>query len=253
MKAIELNNISVRFLLFREKITSFKEYLVKFLKGGIHYDELWALQDISLSVEKGESVGIIGRNGAGKTTLLKVISGILKPIKGTVRVNGKVVPLLELGAGFDPELTGLENIFLNGAIMGFSKKEMMKKVKRIVEFAELENFLDVPVKNYSSGMFMRLAFSIAIDVEPEILLVDEVLAVGDVGFQKKCLAKLEEFRKKNVTLIYVSHSLDSVKEMCERVVWLEKGRIKMEGKPDVVVKEYMKSFEGDSFMSSVNP
>ena len=242
MNVIELEDVSVRFFVFKERYLTFKEYFVNLVKGRLKYDELWALRGVSLSIKKGEYVGLIGRNGAGKTTLLKVIAGILRPSSGKVRVEGRVVPLMELGAGFDPELTGRENIYLNGAIMGLSRKEMEKRAERIIEFSELGDFIDMPVKNYSSGMFMRLAFSVAMDVDPDILLVDEVLAVGDQGFQQKCKQRLEELKKKGITMVFVSHSMEDVKRLCPRTVWLESGMVKMDGPTEEVVEAYLQTF-----------
>ncbi len=243
MKVIELENVSVRFFLFKERIYSAKEYFIKLLKRQLRYEELWALKNVSLEIEKGEYVGLIGRNGAGKTTLLKVIAGILRPTAGRVKVKGRIVPLMELGAGFDPELTGRENIYLNGSIMGLTRSQMDEKVQGIIEFSELKDFIDVPVKNYSTGMFTRLAFALAIDVEPDVLLIDEVLAVGDVGFQKKCQAKLEEFHSRGVTMVLVSHSMEEIRRLCHRVIWLEGGEIKMDGSPDEVIPSYIEYVE----------
>ena len=201
-------------------------------------EEFWALKDVSFSVKKGEVVGLIGSNGAGKSTLLKVVSGVMKPTKGKVTVNGVISPMIELGAGFDSELTARENIFLNGAILGYSKEFLESKFEEIVEFSELRDFLDVPVKNFSSGMTAKLAFSIATIVNPEILIVDEILSVGDIKFQEKSKNKMLEMIKGGTTVLYVSHSLDSIKQLCDRVVWLEHGKIVKMGDTKEICKEY---------------
>ncbi len=204
--------------------------------------DFWALKDINIDIKKGESVGIIGINGSGKSTLLKLIAGVMIPTKGSVKVDGRIGPLIELGAGFHPELSGRDNIFLNGTILGLSKKEINKKFDEIVEFAELEEFIDTPVKHYSSGMFMRLGFSIAININPDILLVDEILAVGDIGFQKKCLNKLNEFHKKGITVVVVSHSLDIVSQFCQRAILIDQGRQVIVDVPKKVIKKYEKIY-----------
>ena len=212
-----------------DRIQSIKEYVVQLLRGKIKYEEFWALKNVSFEVERGEVVGIIGHNGAGKSTLLKVISGILKPTGGSLEVHGNVVPMLELGSGFDHDLTGRENIFLNGSILGYSEKYLKEKYEQIVEFSELGKFIDVPIRNYSSGMLMRLAFSIATVVQPEILIVDEILAVGDAAFQEKSKARMLELMGGGTTVLFVSHSLEQIREMCDRVIWLEHGQIKAIG------------------------
>ena len=226
---ISLNNISVKYMISYDKITSMKEYIISSLKRKIKYEEFWALKNISFEVKKGEVLGIIGHNGAGKSTLLKVISGILKPTTGTVNVEGNIVPMLELGSGFDFDLTGRENIFLNGAILGYSKEFLEDKYDEIVEFSELGKFIDLPIRNYSSGMMMRLAFSVATVVNPEILIVDEILAVGDEDFQRKSRARMMELMSGGTTVLFVSHSLDQIREMCHRVVWIEHGEIQAIG------------------------
>ena len=228
---IKAENVSVKYLMAYDRIKSMKEYLVQLVKGNIQYEEFWALQDVSFEVKKGEVLGIIGHNGAGKSTLLKVISGILKPTSGGVQVNGTVVPMLELGSGFDFDLTGRENVFLNGAILE-------EKYGEIVEFSELGQFIDVPLRNYSSGMVMRLAFSIATVVQPDILIVDEILAVGDADFQEKSKRRMLELMGGGTTVLFVSHSLGQIQEMCDRVLWLEKGRLKMAGKTETVCAMY---------------
>jgi len=238
---IKVENISVRFLISHDKIQSMKEYIVKMLKRQVKYEEFWALQNISIEIMKGEVIGIIGRNGAGKSTLLKVISGILKPTEGTVTCQGNIVPMLELGSGFDYDLTGRENIYLNGAILGYSKSLLEEKYNEIVEFSEIEKFIDVPIRNYSTGMLMRLAFSIATVVKPEILIVDEILSVGDENFQIKSKARMMELMNGGTTVLFVSHSLEQVKEMCNRVIWMERGTIKMIGETEEVCELYKKS------------
>lgn len=235
---IKAENVSVKYLMAYDRIKSMKEYLVQLVKGNIQYEEFWALQDISFEVKKGEVLGIIGHNGAGKSTLLKVISGILKPTSGSVQVNGTVVPMLELGSGFDFDLTGRENVFLNGAILGYPEQFLKEKYGEIVEFSELGQFIDVPLRNYSSGMVMRLAFSIATVVQPDILIVDEILAVGDADFQEKSKQRMLELMGGGTTVLFVSHSLGQIQEMCDRVLWLEKGRLKMAGKTETVCAMY---------------
>ena len=235
---IKAENVSVKYLMAYDRIKSMKEYLVQLVKGNIQYEEFWALQDISFEVKKGEVLGIIGHNGAGKSTLLKVISGILKPTSGSVQVNGTVVPMLELGSGFDFDLTGRENVFLNGAILGYPEQFLKEKYGESVEFSELGQFIDVPLRNYSSGMVMRLAFSIATVVQPDILIVDEILAVGDADFQEKSKRRMLELMGGGTTVLFVSHSLGQIQEMCDRVLWLEKGRLKMAGKTETVCAMY---------------
>ena len=235
---IRANDISMRYLMTYDHIQSIKEYIVQMLRGKIKYEEFWALKNVSFEVERGEVVGIIGHNGAGKSTLLKVISGILKPTGGELEVHGNVVPMLELGSGFDHDLTGRENIFLNGSILGYSEKYLKEKYEQIVEFSELGKFIDVPIRNYSSGMLMRLAFSIATVVQPEILIVDEILAVGDAAFQEKSKARMLELMSGGTTVLFVSHSLEQIREMCDRVIWLEHGQIKAIGATKEICDAY---------------
>ena len=235
---IRSNDISMRYLMTYDRIQSIKEYIVQMLRGKIKYEEFWALKNVSFEVERGEVVGIIGHNGAGKSTLLKVISGILKPTGGSLEVHGNVVPMLELGSGFDHDLTGRENIFLNGSILGYSEKYLKEKYEQIVEFSELGKFIDVPIRNYSSGMLMRLAFSIATVVQPEILIVDEILAVGDAAFQEKSKARMLELMSGGTTVLFVSHSLEQIREMCDRVIWLEHGQIKAIGATKEICDAY---------------
>ena len=228
----------MRYLMTYDRIQSIKEYIVQMLRGKIKYEEFWALKNVSFEVERGEVVGIIGHNGAGKSTLLKVISGILKPTGGELEVHGNVVPMLELGSGFDHDLTGRENIFLNGSILGYSEKYLKEKYDQIVEFSELGKFIDVPIRNYSSGMLMRLAFSIATVVQPEILIVDEILAVGDAAFQEKSKTRMLELMGGGTTVLFVSHSLEQIREMCDRVIWLEHGQIKAIGATKEICDAY---------------
>lgn len=240
-KIIEVNDVSMQFTLNKDKITSLKEFVVKLLKRQLKFETFQALKNVSFDVYKGEVVGLIGHNGAGKSTLLKIISGIMKPTTGIVSVNGNIVPMLELGSGFDMDMTGRENIYLNGTIMGYSKKFLDTKFDEIVEFSELKEFLDVPLRNYSSGMIARLAFSIATIVNPEILIVDEILSVGDFDFQRKSFNKMNELLTGGATVLLVNHNVDVIKEMCNRVVWMEHGEVKMVGKPDEVCDIYLSS------------
>lgn len=239
--AVKIENVSMMFNMASEKIYSIKEYFIKLVSGKLYFQEFWALRDISFEIKKGEIFGIIGLNGAGKSTLLKIIAGVLKPTKGKVYVNGSMAPLIELGAGFDFELTARENIFLNGAILGYSRKFMKEKFNEIVEFAELRDFLDVPLKNFSSGMQARLGFAIATIVDPDILIVDEILAVGDFHFQEKCEKRINSMLEKGTTIVMVSHSIDQIERMCQRVLWLEKGRMKMIGNAKEVCEAYRNS------------
>lgn len=240
---IEVNNVSVSFKMMKDRVKSIKEYAVQLLKGKIKYEELKALNDVSFNVKKGEVMGVIGNNGAGKSTLLKVISGILKPTSGTVALNGNVVPMLELGSGFDFDLSGRENIFLNGAILGYSEEFLKAQYEEILAFSELGEFIDVPIRNYSSGMVMRLAFSVASLVNPEILIVDEILAVGDAAFQEKSKAKMIELMSGGTTVLFTSHSIAQIREMCDRVIWLDHGNLMATGSPDEVCAEYEKFTE----------
>jgi len=238
---IEAKNLVVDFKLTRDKIQSLKEYTVAFLTRRLAYESFRALDDVSFSVKRGEVLGLIGHNGAGKSTLLKVISGILKPVSGTVRLNGRVVPMLELGSGFDMDLNGRENIFLNGAILGYSEEFLKEKYQEIVNFSELEQFIGTPLRNYSSGMLARLAFSIATVVKPEILIVDEILAVGDEPFQRKSKRRMLELMGGGTTVLFVSHNIAQIQEMCARVLWLEKGKVKMLGAAEEVCSAYQVS------------
>ena len=238
---IKANHISVSYRMSHDRIQSIKEYLVALIKRKIAYEEFHALNDVSFEIKKGEVVGIVGNNGAGKSTLLKVISGILCPTKGNVELSGNVVPMLELGSGFDFDLTGRENVFLNGAILGYSESFLKSKYDEIVEFSELGEFIDIPVRNYSSGMVMRLAFSIASMVSPDILIVDEILAVGDAAFQEKSYARMMELMSHGTTVLLVSHNLDQIRGLCDRVIWLDHGHVVQIGDTQSVCDAYAAS------------
>jgi len=241
MNMIEVKNVSMRFLMANDRITSIKEYIMQVLKRKLQYREFEALRNVSFEVRKGEVMGLIGHNGAGKSTVLKIISGILRPTEGTVSVRGSVVPMLELGSGFDFDMTGRENIFLNGAVMGYSEQFLREKYDEIVAFSELEQFIDVPIRNYSSGLVARLAFAIATVVDPEILIVDEVLSVGDANFQEKSRKRMMELMSGGTTVLFVSHNLNQIREMCSRVVWLDHGQLKMIGDAAEVCDAYAQS------------
>ena len=236
---IELRDVSVRYSVPHERVHTFKEYVIRLLRGRVATEELRALSQVNLEVRRGESVGIVGRNGAGKSTLMKVVARVLRPTEGSVDVRGLVAPLLELGAGFDPELTGRENVFLNGAILRRSRKEMERRLPDIIRFAELEHFVDAPLRTYSTGMFARLAFAVATDLDPEILLVDEALAVGDIEFQEKCELRIQEILGRGATLLFVSHSPQAVIKLCRRAIWLHEGRIVAEGPASEVVGAFV--------------
>lgn len=237
-KTIEAKSISMGFEMDVNRVSSLKEWVLTWLRGKRSIETFWALDDVSFDVYKGEVVGLIGRNGSGKSTMLKIIAGLFQPTKGSVHVKGRIVPMLELGSGFDPELTGRENVYLNGAILGYTEKFLNERFDEILEFSELGNFIDVPLKTYSSGMMMRLAFSIATIVQPEVLIVDEILAVGDEAFQRKSRAKMMELMSGGTTVLYVSHSLDQIRELCDRVVWLDHGKVVMVGSADKVCDAY---------------
>ncbi len=244
-QVIVVSDVWKKFRIHKERATMLKEAFINLFRfrGGNRYEEFWALRGVSLSVRRGEAVGIIGRNGAGKSTLFKVMCGVLRPERGTVEIRGRISPLIELEAGFHPELTGIENIYLNGAIYGMSRREVQEKLPQIVEFSGLGKFIHSPIRTYSSGMHARLGFSLAINVDADILLVDEVLAVGDAEFQEKCYRRIKEMRQEGVTIVYVSHNLDSVIDICDRALWLDEGEIKMEGDPEEVVKSYLHTAE----------
>lgn len=240
-KIITINNVSMHFRMANDRITSIKEFVVQKIKGNLKYADFEALKNISFDVEKGEVVGIIGHNGAGKSTLLKIISGILTPTEGHVSVHGNIAPMLELGSGFDFEMTGRENIFLNAAVLGYSEEFITQKYDSIVEFSEISKFIDCPLRNYSSGMVARLAFSIATVVEPEILIVDEVLAVGDADFQEKSRKRMLEMMSGGTTVLFVSHSIEQIRAMCSKVVWIEHGELQMFGPANEVCDAYENS------------
>lgn len=237
--AIEINNMSMLFNLNSEKVDNLKEYFIKFVTHKLHYNEFWALKNINLTVEKGDRVGILGFNGAGKSTMLKVIAGVLKPTEGTVKTHGVIAPMIELGAGFDMNYSGKENIFLYGATMGYSRKFIQEKYDEIVEFSELKDFINVPVKNYSSGMKARLGFAIASAVDPEILILDEVLSVGDAKFRKKSEKKILSLFDKNVTVLFVSHNVDQVLRICNKAIILDHGQIIAQGDAQEVCNQYI--------------
>lgn len=222
---VEVKNVTMKFRMSDEPLNSLKEVFTTAVKGKLRFNEFLALDHVSFELEKGKTLGLIGKNGAGKSTTLKLISGILKPTEGSIITRGNIVPMLELGAGFDLELTGKENIYLNGAILGYSKEYLESKYDEIVEFAEIRDFIDMPIRNYSSGMMARLAFSIASVVQPEILIVDEILAVGDVAFQEKSFNRMKELMSGGATVLFVSHDLEKIEEMCDKVIWLDRGKV----------------------------
>lgn len=237
--AIQLSGVSVRYRVPQERIPSLKEYAIRWVKGQISYSSFWALRNIDLEIQRGEVFGIIGPNGAGKSTLLKVVSRVLRPTEGGLRVRGRISPLLELGAGFDPELTGRENVYLNGAILGYSKQEIDERFDSIVDFAGLHDFINAPIRTYSSGMYARLGFSVATLKRPEILIVDEILGVGDAEFQTKSFERIQQFQGEGTTILLVSHSLDRVREMCHRALWLDHGKTVALGSAENVVEQYL--------------
>ncbi|MDD6232723.1 ABC transporter ATP-binding protein [Frisingicoccus sp.] len=239
---VDIENLTIRFNLASEKISDLKEYFIKLVKRELMFQEFLALQDVTLKVRRGESWGLIGVNGSGKSTLLKSTCGILKPYKGSIKINGNIAPLIELGAGFDYNMTARENIFLNGTVLGHSRKFMQEHFEEIVDFAELHEFLDVPIKNFSSGMQARLGFAIATMVRPDILVVDEILSVGDYQFQQKCYRRMEEMLSGGTTLLYVSHDIESVRKLCDHAIWLDKGHVVKSGLVEDVCSEYMQVY-----------
>ena len=239
---VKVDNVGIRFNLAKERVDSLKEYFLKFSKGTLHFEEFWALDGVSLEIEKGDFYGLVGINGSGKSTLLKSVAGVFKPTRGKITVNGTIAPLIELGAGFDMDLTARENIFLNGAVLGFSKDHMLEKFDDIVDFSELHDFLDVPLKNYSSGMVARIAFAIATATKPDILIADEILAVGDYAFQEKCEKRMQELLDAGTTVIFVSHSIEQVKRMCNKATWIEKGKVIMSGDAETVCDAYSSKY-----------
>lgn len=240
---IDVDNVTIRFNKANQKIDNLKDYAIKLVKRELMFQEFLAVKDVSFQIKKGEAWGLVGTNGSGKSTMLKAISGILKPYKGTIKTYGSIAPLIELGAGFDPNLTARENIYLNGAVLGYSKQFMQEHFDEIVEFAEVGDFLDSPIKNYSSGMKARLGFSVATVVNPDILIVDEVLSVGDARFKKKCNKRMEEMLSANGTLLYVSHNIKSVMKLCTHALWIDKGNVMMQGEVKEVCKAYMAAQE----------
>src|SRR4051812_11568027 len=235
---IRVQNVTQRFRLIQERPDSLRELFAKAFRHNAQYHDFDAIQGVTFDVHQGEMVGIVGRNGSGKSTLLKVVAGVYKPTFGSVEVKGTLAPLIELGAGFHGELTGRENVLMNGLLMGFSKREMLSREASIIEFAQIGDFIDAPVKQYSSGMYMRLAFAVATEVNPDILVVDEILAVGDTAFQQKCFERLENFRRSGKTILFVTHSLGQIVEHCDRALYLDKGRIVADGEPEQVVGLY---------------
>ena len=239
---VKVDDVGIRFNLAKERVDSLKEYFLKFSKGTLKFEEFWALDGVSLEIEKGDFYGLVGINGSGKSTLLKSVAGVFKPTRGKITVNGTIAPLIELGAGFDMDLTARENIFLNGAVLGFSKDHMLEKFDDIVDFSELHDFLDVPLKNYSSGMVARIAFAIATATKPDILIADEILAVGDYAFQEKCEKRMQELLDAGTTVIFVSHSIEQVKRMCNKATWIEKGKVIMSGDAETVCDAYSSKY-----------
>jgi ABC-2 type transport system ATP-binding protein len=242
-EVISLEKVSVRYTAPNERVGTFKEYIIRRLLRKIHHESFWALHDVDLNIYKGEVFGLIGNNGAGKSTLLKLVARVLRPSKGRVWVKGRVAPLLEIGAGFHPELSGRENVYLNGAMLGFTRKEMDRKFDGIVEFAEIANFIEAPLRTYSAGMWARLGFAVATDVDPDILIVDEVLAVGDEGFQRKSTARVQSIREQGATILLVSHDMNLVEQMCKRAAWLDHGRMQVIGDAKDVIKAYRQSLQ----------
>lgn len=240
---VEVNDVSMRFNLAQEKTETLKEYTVKLLKGKLMFNEFYALKNVSFSVDRGEAVALIGRNGSGKSTMLKVIAGVMYPSQGSCTVRGSIAPMIELGAGFDMDLTARENIYLNGAVLGFDRDYMNEHFESIIEFSELRDFIDVPVKNFSSGMIARLGFSIATEVKADLLVVDEVLAVGDFMFQQKCMKRLEGMLADGSTLLFVSHASDTVRSLCSRAVWLDHGVKRADGPSDEVCTAYEQAMQ----------
>jgi len=244
--AIDVDHVSVRYIVPHERIPTLKEFAIKWLRGRVIWKEFEALSDVTLKVSPGETVGVVGSNGAGKTTLLKVVARVLRPRVGRVRTRGRVVPLLELGAGFDPDLSGRENVFLNGATLRHSDRYMARRLPTIVDFAGIAEFIDAPLRTYSTGMIARLGFAIATDVEPDILLIDEVLSVGDVGFQRKCTERMSRFREQGVTFLLVSHSLETIARLCQRALWIEHGRVLADGPAVDVVAAFAAHADGEA-------
>jgi len=238
---IHVEGVSVQYRIPREQLSGIKEYAIRWLQRRLQYRNFWALNDVSIEVQKGEFFGIVGRNGAGKSTLLKVMARVVRPTLGRVVMLGRTAPLLELGAGFHPELTGRENIFLNGALLGLSRKEIVERFDEIIAFSEIDEFIDAPLRTYSTGMVARLGFSVATSVRPDIMLVDEVLSVGDSQFQEKCLARMSAFQEQGTTIVLVTHSMNRVEAFCERAIWLDGGAIRAQGESSAVVSQYLQA------------
>ena len=237
-RIICLEDVSVRYRVPSERINTFKEYMIRWIQRKINKRDFWALHHVNLTINKGEVFGLVGRNGAGKSTLLKIVARVLRPTSGRIRVVGHVVPLLELGAGFHPELTGRENIYLNGAMLGYNRVQMDEKFPRIVDFSELSEFIDAPLRTYSSGMWARLGFAIAVDDQPDILIVDEILGVGDESFQRKCAVRIDEYRNQGATILIVSHNATLIESTCQRAAWLERGELRAIGSPGEILDQY---------------
>jgi ABC-2 type transport system ATP-binding protein/lipopolysaccharide transport system ATP-binding protein len=236
--AVVLEGVSVSYRVPKEQLSGIKEFAIRWLQRRLHYEHFWALLSVDCKVERGEVFGVIGPNGAGKSTMLKIIARILHPTKGRIVTEGRVAPFLELGAGFHPELTGRENIYLNGALLGFSRNEIKAHLDEMISFAGIGDFIDAPIRTYSTGMIARLGFSVATTIRPELLLIDEVLSVGDDSFQKKCIKRMNSFRDQGTTIVFVSHDLNLVESFCEHAIWLDHGEIRMAGAASDVVNDY---------------
>lgn len=248
--AIEIANVAVRYRMPNEQVTSLKEVAIRRVTGRkVTYSEFYALNNINATIQAGEAVALIGRNGAGKSTLLKVISRVQVPTKGRIIVRGKMSPMIELGAGFHPELTGRENVYLNGAMLGHSRKEMDSKMQGIIDFSELHNFIDSPLRTYSTGMIARLGFAIASEVDPEILIIDEVLAVGDESFQRKCIERMQRFRDRGITILFVTHALDTIAKLCSRCIWIGEGHVVYDGPTEKAVRYFQESMQFEGSLS----
>jgi ABC-2 type transport system ATP-binding protein/lipopolysaccharide transport system ATP-binding protein len=246
-KTIQLDNVSIRYRMVHERVTSFKEYALRWVRDQNTYSYFWALRDISFSVNRGEVIGIIGANGAGKSTLINVVARVLRPTTGRVRVRGTIAPILSLGAGFDPEMTGRENIYLTGAMLGYSRQDMNQKLDGLLDFSGLHEFIDSPLRTYSDGMVARLAFAISTDVNADLLLIDEVLTVGDKDFHKKCIERMSSFKDAHTTILVVSHDLATLEELCSRIIWLEHGRIRVDAGVKDTLKRYKSEIEHPLF------
>ena len=249
---VELHNVGVRYRIPNEQLSGMKEFAIRWLQRKISYNDFWAVRNVSLEVGRGETFGIIGRNGAGKSTLLKVVAHVLKPMEGRAIVRGRVAPLLELGAGFHPELTGRENVFMNGTLLGRSQAQMREQFQSILEFSELEEFIDAPIRTYSTGMVARLGFAVATAEVPDVLIVDEILSVGDAPFQRKCLERLEKFREEGTTILLVAHGMDTIRRMCGRAVWLESGEMRLIGSAEKVSGEYLHYYSASGGQATVD-